>query len=47
MSDILFFGGIVICGISVLCAIGAIVFLRIFKLRLSKRLDIEYGKRRH
>ena len=45
--DLIFNSGIVICGIAVVGAIIAAIVLRVFKVRLNRRLDAEYGKRRH
>lgn len=44
--EVLFYGGIVVCGITVMVSFIAGIVLRVFKLRLHKRLDVEYGKRR-
>ena len=46
-SDLIVYIGIIICCVSVLGAIVASVLLHLAKVRLNKRLDIEFGKRRH
>jgi len=46
MSEILFSGGIIICGIAVIGALISIIILRFMKIHLNKQFDIEYGKRR-
>ncbi|MCL1792338.1 MAG: hypothetical protein FWG34_00555 [Oscillospiraceae bacterium] len=45
--ELIFYIGIFICCIAVMGAIIAIIFLHLFKVRLDKQLDAEYGKRRH
>ena len=45
MADILFYGGIAACAISVLGAVVAFFAFRASKARLEKRLDELYGKR--
>ena len=45
--NIIFAGGIIICGIAAVGGIVAGLALRISKKRLNKQLDAEYGKRRH
>ncbi|MDR0491109.1 MAG: hypothetical protein LBH28_07705 [Oscillospiraceae bacterium] len=45
--DFIFYSGIVICGVAIVSAVIAVIILRLSKTRLNKRLDAEYGKRRH
>ena len=44
--DLLVYGGLAICGITVVGAVIAIILFRIFKARLNKHLNSMYGKRR-
>ena len=44
--DLIFNAGVVICAAAAVCAVSAVIILRIAKARLDKRLDAEYGKRR-
>ena len=39
-------GGLIICCLALICAVIAVVILRLAKARLNKRLDTEYGRRR-
>lgn len=45
-SELLFSIGTGICVVSAIGAVAAIIILRIYKGRLNKKLDAEYGKRR-
>ena len=46
LPDLLFYGGIALCGAAAVGAIIAIVALRFSKARLDKKLDELYGQRR-
>ena len=46
-SDLIFSGGILICIATVVGTIVAAITLRFYKMRLNKRLDADFGKRRH
>jgi len=45
--DFIFNSGLIICGIAAISAIIAVIILRLSKIRLNKKFDAEYGKRRH
>ena len=45
-SDFIIYIGIAVCGTAVVGAVIAAVFLRLFKSRLNRQFDEEYGKRR-
>ena len=47
--DLIFNGGIIICGVTAVCAVIAAIILRFLKARLNKQFDAEFGKhkRRH
>jgi hypothetical protein len=46
LPELIFYGGIAICGISISGAIIAAALLSFSKKRLNKQLDAEYGERR-
>ena len=46
-SEMIFNSGIIICGITVVGAVVAFITMRVYKTRLNKHLDVEFGKRRH
>ena len=46
MSGLLFYGGVVVAGASVIVGLVFIVILWISKHRLNAKLDAEYGKRK-
>lgn len=45
--ELLFNIGAGTCVVTVIGAVAAIIILRGYKGRLNKKLDMEYGKRRH
>lgn len=44
--ELLFNIGAGVCIISAIGAVAVIIVLRVYKTRLNKKLDAEYGKRR-
>ena len=46
LSELLFFGGIVFMGISVISGLVASICFHIAKKRLNSKLEVEFGKRR-
>ena len=44
--DLMFIIGIIICCTALAGTIVTVIILRIFKVRLEKQLNTEYGKRR-
>ena len=46
-SELLFYGGISVMATAVILGIGSAVVLRITGKRLRRRLENEYGKKRH
>ena len=44
--ELLYYGGLLILGVAAIIAIISIIVLRVSKIRLDKKLDIEFGKRR-
>lgn len=46
-SEMIFNLGILICVVAIAGAIITAIMLRIFKVRLNKQLDAEFGKRRY
>ena len=44
--ELLFYGGLAVCGFAALGMIVAMIILRLSKTRLNKRLDDEFGKAR-
>ena len=47
MSELLFYGGIIVCGVTAIGAIITSIILHFVKIRLDEQFDSEYGKRRH
>lgn len=45
--DLIFKLGVTISGIVVVIAIIIAIMLRVYKVKLNKKFDVEYGKRRH
>lgn len=45
--DELFYGGIVICAITIFSSMIAIISFHFMKINLNKKLDMDYGKRRN
>ena len=43
----IFYCGVVLCGAAVLGALFSVIILHHKKVRLSKLLDIEFGRRSH
>ncbi len=45
LSEVLFYGGVVVMGVAVLAGIAAAIFLHVAQKRLNRRLEKEFGKR--
>lgn len=47
ISEILFYGGLVLMGGAFFCAVSGILFFGIVRRKLKEKLDQEYGKEEH
>lgn len=46
-SELLFYGGLAVMGASALTALVMLIGFKVSGKRLRKRLDAEYGRKRH